>query len=131
MVLRVAPPLAIEKEQMDAFVAAIRSVVELANSPGSFWSAALGLARRRAFGNWHRLVRGPFPSGTFSSGRDDKFMNLDSKIALGCRIPCLSFLTLVIQSFDDWVTNRQSSLGTIVHRHEVQAGTTRYQRAAI
>ena len=51
MLLRVAPPLAIEKEQMDAFVAAIRSVVEPANSPGSFWSEALGLARRRAFGN--------------------------------------------------------------------------------
>ena len=50
MVLKVAPPLVIEKEQMDAFVAAVRSVVELANSPGSFWSEALGLARRRAFG---------------------------------------------------------------------------------
>ena len=50
MVLKVAPPLVVEREQMDAFVAAIRSVVELANSPGSFWSEALGLARRRAFG---------------------------------------------------------------------------------
>lgn len=51
MALKVAPPRAIEKEQMDAFVAAIRSVVELANSPGSFWSEALGLGRGRAFGN--------------------------------------------------------------------------------
>lgn len=51
MVLKVAPPLMIEKHQMDAFVGAVRSVVELANSPGTFWSEALGLARRRAFGN--------------------------------------------------------------------------------
>jgi ornithine--oxo-acid transaminase len=50
MVLKVAPPLVIEKQQMDDFVAAMRSVVELANSPGIFWSEALGLARRRAVG---------------------------------------------------------------------------------
>jgi ornithine--oxo-acid transaminase len=50
MVLKVAPPLVVEEEQMDAFVAAARTVVELANSPGSFWSEALGLARR-AFGS--------------------------------------------------------------------------------
>jgi ornithine--oxo-acid transaminase len=46
MVLKVAPPLVVEREQMDAFIAAIRDVVELANSPGAFWSEALGLARR-------------------------------------------------------------------------------------
>ena len=46
MVLKVAPPLVVEEAQMDAFSAAVRSVVELANSPGSFWSEALGLARR-------------------------------------------------------------------------------------
>jgi ornithine--oxo-acid transaminase len=46
MVLKVAPPLVIEKQQMDAFVAAVHRVVELANSPGVFWSEALGLARR-------------------------------------------------------------------------------------
>jgi ornithine--oxo-acid transaminase len=46
MVLKVAPPLVIQKTQMDDFVAAVRSVVELANSPGAFWSEALGLARR-------------------------------------------------------------------------------------
>jgi ornithine--oxo-acid transaminase len=46
MVLKVAPPLVVEEAQMDAFVAAVRSVMELANSPGAFWSEALGLARR-------------------------------------------------------------------------------------
>jgi len=46
MVLKVAPPLVVEEEQMNAFIAAVRSVVELANSPGAFWSEALGLARR-------------------------------------------------------------------------------------
>jgi ornithine--oxo-acid transaminase len=46
MVLKVAPPLVVEEVKMDAFVAAVRSVMELANSPGVFWSEALGLARR-------------------------------------------------------------------------------------
>jgi ornithine--oxo-acid transaminase len=46
MVLKVAPPLVVTNEQMDAFVAAVAGVVELANSPGAFWSDALGLARR-------------------------------------------------------------------------------------
>jgi ornithine--oxo-acid transaminase len=46
MVLKVAPPLVVEEAQMDAFVAAVRSVVELADSPGTFWSEALGLAGR-------------------------------------------------------------------------------------
>jgi ornithine--oxo-acid transaminase len=46
MVLKVAPPLVVEDAQMDAFVSAIREVVELANSPGAFWSEAIGLARR-------------------------------------------------------------------------------------
>jgi ornithine--oxo-acid transaminase len=46
MVLKVAPPLVVEEAQIDAFVEAVRSVVELANSPGAFWSEALGLARR-------------------------------------------------------------------------------------
>lgn len=46
MVLKVAPALVVEEAQMDAFVAAVRSVVELANSPGAFWSEAIGLARR-------------------------------------------------------------------------------------
>ena len=46
MVLKVAPPLVVTDEQLDAFVSAIRSVVELAHSPGAFWSEAIGLARR-------------------------------------------------------------------------------------
>jgi ornithine--oxo-acid transaminase len=46
MVLKVAPPLVVEDAQIDAFVSAIREVVELANSPGAFWSEAIGLARR-------------------------------------------------------------------------------------
>lgn len=46
MVLKVAPPLIATKDQMDSFVDAAREVVQLANSPGAFWSEALGLARR-------------------------------------------------------------------------------------
>lgn len=46
MVLKVAPPLVVQDKQMDAFVRAVRNVVELANSPGAFWSEALGIARR-------------------------------------------------------------------------------------
>jgi len=46
MVLKVAPPLVVGEEQMLEFVAAAHDVVELAHSPGSFWSEALGLARR-------------------------------------------------------------------------------------
>jgi ornithine--oxo-acid transaminase len=46
MVLKVAPPLVVTDEQLDAFVSAVRDVVELAHSPGAFWSEALGLARR-------------------------------------------------------------------------------------
>jgi len=46
MVLKIAPPLLVNNMQMDAFVRAVNDVVELANSPGPFWSGALGLARR-------------------------------------------------------------------------------------
>ena len=46
MVLKVAPPLVVTDAQLDAFVRAVRDVVELAHSPGAFWSEALGLARR-------------------------------------------------------------------------------------
>jgi ornithine--oxo-acid transaminase len=46
MVLKVAPPLVATDAHLDAFVGAIRDVIELANSPGAFWSEALGLARR-------------------------------------------------------------------------------------
>ncbi|MGC1452903.1 MAG: aspartate aminotransferase family protein [Candidatus Sulfotelmatobacter sp.] len=46
MVLKVAPPLVVTDAQLDAFVLAVRKVVELAHSSGAFWSEALGLARR-------------------------------------------------------------------------------------
>ncbi len=45
-VLKVAPPLVVTDSQLDQFVQAIQNVVELAHSPGAFWSEALGLARR-------------------------------------------------------------------------------------
>jgi ornithine--oxo-acid transaminase len=46
MVMKVAPPLVVTESQLNAFVRAARDVVELAHSPGAFWSEALGLARR-------------------------------------------------------------------------------------
>jgi ornithine--oxo-acid transaminase len=46
MVLKVAPPLTVRSRQITGFVTAIRDIVELAHHPGSFWSEALGLARR-------------------------------------------------------------------------------------
>jgi ornithine--oxo-acid transaminase len=46
MVLKVAPPLVIADNQIDEFVSAIEEVVELAHSSATFWSEALGLARR-------------------------------------------------------------------------------------
>src|SRR6266849_2285750 len=48
MVLKAAPPLVVKEEQLNEFVAAIRSVVELAHTSAAFWSEALGLARRAA-----------------------------------------------------------------------------------
>jgi len=45
-VLKAAPPLVVNEEQVEEFVAAVRDVVELAHSSASFWSEALGLARR-------------------------------------------------------------------------------------
>jgi ornithine--oxo-acid transaminase len=47
MVLKVAPPLVVTNRQLDAFVVAVKDVVELAHSRGAFWSEALGA--RRAF----------------------------------------------------------------------------------
>ena len=46
MVLKAAPPLVVTEAQIDEFVAAIAEVMEVAHSSGSFWSEALGLARR-------------------------------------------------------------------------------------
>ena len=46
MVLKVAPPLVIEESEIDEFVEQVRDVVETMHSPGSFWTDALGMARR-------------------------------------------------------------------------------------
>jgi ornithine--oxo-acid transaminase len=46
MVLKAAPPLVVTEAQIDIFVSAVHQVVELAHSSASFWSEALGLARR-------------------------------------------------------------------------------------
>lgn len=46
MVLKAAPPLVVSEAQLDKFVAAIRDVVELADSFASFSTEALALARR-------------------------------------------------------------------------------------
>lgn len=48
LVLKVAPPLVVTREEIDRFVEAITAVVKLMHSPGSFWGEALGLARRAA-----------------------------------------------------------------------------------
>jgi ornithine--oxo-acid transaminase len=45
-VLKVAPPLVVSEAQVEEFVAAIADVVELAHSSATFWSEALGLAKR-------------------------------------------------------------------------------------
>jgi len=46
LVLKVAPPLVVEDEQVDEFVIKMREVVESIHSSTTFWSEALGLARR-------------------------------------------------------------------------------------
>jgi ornithine--oxo-acid transaminase len=46
MVLKVAPPLVATEEQLEECVQGIRTAVELAHTSGSFWSEALGLAKR-------------------------------------------------------------------------------------
>jgi ornithine--oxo-acid transaminase len=46
MVLKVAPPLVATKEQLDEFVSSIREVVEIMHSSNTFWTEALGMARR-------------------------------------------------------------------------------------
>jgi ornithine--oxo-acid transaminase len=46
MVLKAAPPLVVTEEEMQEFVRAVREVVDLAHSSPSFWTEALGLARR-------------------------------------------------------------------------------------
>ena len=46
MVLKAAPPLMVTEEQLGEFVAAIRGVVEMAETSPAFWTEALGMARR-------------------------------------------------------------------------------------
>jgi ornithine--oxo-acid transaminase len=46
MVLKVAPPLVATQEQLDEFVSSIREVVEIMHSSNTFWTEALGMARR-------------------------------------------------------------------------------------
>lgn len=46
MVLKAAPPLMVTEAQLDEFVAAIRDVVEMAETSPSFWTEALGMVRR-------------------------------------------------------------------------------------
>lgn len=46
MVLKAAPPLVVTEAQLDEFVEAIRGVVELADTSVTFWTEALGLAKR-------------------------------------------------------------------------------------
>ena len=45
-VLKVAPPLVINEEQIQEFVTAARAVVEVIHSSGTFWQDALQLAKR-------------------------------------------------------------------------------------
>jgi ornithine--oxo-acid transaminase len=46
MVLKAAPPLIVEEEEIDRFVVTIKAVAELMHTTTSFWSDALGMARR-------------------------------------------------------------------------------------
>jgi ornithine--oxo-acid transaminase len=46
MVLKVAPPLVVEDRHLDEFVRAVTAVVDQMHSSASYWSEALGLARR-------------------------------------------------------------------------------------
>jgi ornithine--oxo-acid transaminase len=46
MVLKVAPPLVVTEEEINEFVAAIRDVVDVMHTSPSFWTEAVGLAKR-------------------------------------------------------------------------------------
>jgi ornithine--oxo-acid transaminase len=46
LVLKVAPPLMLGEREADEFVDAITEVVEIMHHSGTFWTEALGLARR-------------------------------------------------------------------------------------
>jgi ornithine--oxo-acid transaminase len=46
LVLKVAPPLVLQEAQVDEFIGKLAKVVESIHTSSSFWSEALGLARR-------------------------------------------------------------------------------------
>ncbi len=46
MVLKAAPPLVVKEREADEFVHAVRDVVEMMHSSATFWTEAMGLARR-------------------------------------------------------------------------------------
>jgi len=46
MVLKVAPALVVTEEQIDQFVDALEAVVKLMHTSTSFWTEAIGMARR-------------------------------------------------------------------------------------
>jgi ornithine--oxo-acid transaminase len=46
LVLKVAPPLVVKERDADAFVHAVKDVVDMMHASGTFWSEAMGLARR-------------------------------------------------------------------------------------
>jgi len=48
LVLKAAPPLVVSETQVERFVSALRSVVELMHTSPAFWTEALALARRVA-----------------------------------------------------------------------------------
>ena len=45
-VLKAAPPLVVKEQHVDEFARALASVVELMHTSASFWTEALGMARR-------------------------------------------------------------------------------------
>jgi ornithine--oxo-acid transaminase len=46
MVLKAAPPLIVDEGHIDEFVGAMTAVADLMHTSASFWTEALGLARR-------------------------------------------------------------------------------------
>jgi ornithine--oxo-acid transaminase len=46
MVLKAAPPLVVKDQEIDEFVRATTEVVEAMHSSSTFWTEALGMARR-------------------------------------------------------------------------------------
>jgi len=46
MVLKVAPPLVVQTEEIDTLIKGIRAVIHLVHHSMEFWSEAIGLAKR-------------------------------------------------------------------------------------